>query len=873
MGKKIVLIDGNSLVYRAFFALPTSLTTASGQVTNAVYGFTSMLLKLLKDEKPDVLVVAFDKGRSFRREHFSEYKAHRPETPSELPGQFSLVREVLRVLNIPTVELAGYEADDILATLAKRAGGKDRDVIVVTGDRDAFQMVGDGIRIMTTRKGITDIVMYDRQGVIDRYGVPPELVVDFLALKGDPSDNIPGVPGIGEKTAAKLIQEFGPVESIYENLDKIGSERLRKMLEEHAAEARLSKQLAMLETDLPLDIDLEECEVGAWDEQEVRSVFTTLEFNTLLERFFGPAPVAEEERPVEVAETVEITADRIKELVEKLKQADRYAVHAATEGASIDRRLTALAFALSGESVYHVVVPGAREAKKRLFAALKEELEDERPRKVVHDVKCLIPALENEGIRCAGVRFDTLLAAYLDFPERSSYSLEEIYNFYLKKKLPEELFGTGLGTRAAAVLELETRLKGLLEEQEMYALLVDLELPLAFVLAKMERAGVGIDVLHFERLSKEMELQLEQIERQIFTLAGEEFNIASSQQLGKILFEKLGLPSDRKTKTGYSTDIRVLSKLLNAHPIIELVIEYREIAKLKSTYVDALPKLVNPETGRLHTTFNQTGTSTGRLSSHDPNLQNIPIRTELGMRIREGFVPARAGDRLVASDYSQIELRLLAHLSGDSLLIDAFHQGVDIHSATAQQIFGALPEQVTGQMRRIAKMINFGVLYGMSAFGLADRLNISQRDAKEYIDRYFGRYPGVREFVTRTISGATKSGYTTTVLGRRRPVPELVSSDRRLKGLGERLAVNAPLQGSAADIIKVAMIRLDRTLAEKGYRAVMVLQVHDELILEVPSDEVDTVKAAVREVMETAYTLSVPLDVEVSDGANWKDAK
>lgn len=882
MARKIILIDGNSLVYRAFFALPTTLATSSGQVTNAVYGFTSMLLKLLKDEKPDALAVAFDSGPSFRKEHFAEYKAHRPKTPDELSSQFPLVRELLRVLRIPIYELPGYEADDILASTAKRLSGPDSSVIIVTGDKDAFQLISDGIRVMTTKKGISDIVVYDREKVIERYGVPPERFVDFLALKGDSSDNIPGVPGVGDKTASKLIQEFGSVDDMLERIDEIEGERLKKNIEEHVAEARLSKMLATLESDLPVEVDLEEMTVGGWEEGEVRSLFSLLEFSTLLERFLAGRPAAGVEAEVEAGVEAGVAAEEkvvpllpadIKSFAERLSKVERYALYPAIEGFSIDRRITALAFVIPNEpSVYIMEIPEGG-GRREVFASLKDELESNRPRKVVYDYKAAVLAFYNEDIELNGAAADPMLAAYLHYPDRASYPIEELVSYYLRRALPEEVMGSGLAARARAVLDLADAIAAVLDERETSKLYVEVEIPLARVLAKMEREGVGLDAAHFERLSKEMDLMLERIESEIFALAGEEFNVASSQQLGRILFEKLGLPAERKTKTGYSTDIRVLSKLVDAHPIVEKVITFRELAKLKSTYVDALPRMINPRTGRLHTNFNQTGTSTGRLSSHDPNLQNIPIRTEAGLRIREGFVPAREGDRFLAADYSQIELRLLAHFSEDELLIKAYEEGEDIHSATAQRVFGALPEQVTSQMRRIAKMINFGVLYGMSAFGLADRLNISQSQAKEYIERYFARYPGVKRFVDEAIRLGQKRGYTNTILGRRRPVPELVGGDRRLRGLGERLAVNAPLQGSAADIIKMAMIHLDHELGKRNLKARMILQVHDELILELPAEEIDAASDLVREVMEGVFSLRAPLKVDVSSGSSWKDTK
>jgi len=901
--KKIILIDGNSLVYRAFFALPTTLATSKGQVTNAVYGFTSMLIKLLKDEKPDVVIVAFDRAApTFRHEQFEDYKAHRAAMPDELISQFPLVKEVLRALNIPIYELDGFEADDILATLASRAEAEDDDVLVVTGDRDAFQLVDDHIKIMTTRKGISDIVVYDRDKVRERYGVTPEQVPDYLALKGDVSDNIPGVPGIGEKTAAKLIQQLGSVEEILGNLDKVENKRWRTMLEENAAEAELSKRLAVLERDVPIDVDFDECRLGGWDEQEVRHVFSELEFFTLLDRFFAQSKERRQEAGApggaaagyEVvklaggAETARLTAD--------ITATARLAMAIRTSGEnSIDRTIDSIALAVSADRVY-IAENVSHEAGEegggagigeaggaggagngaRVHEALKllkPYLETKSIAKIGHDLKHTVLALWNEGIHIDGLSFDTEVAAYLLNPERSAYPIEELAAIHLGMAISGAGEDERLALEAIANLRLQTKLEEELASQDLRKLFEEVEMPLIPVLARMEHEGVGINTAYLEEFSKETGLLLENIENEIYSLAGQEFNINSPQQLGFILFEKLGLPKSKKTKTGYSTDANVLAKLLTVHPIVEHIINFRELAKLKSTYIDALPRLCNPKTGKLHTSFNQTVTTTGRLSSSNPNLQNIPVRTELGQRIRKAFVPSREGDLFLSADYSQIELRLLAHYSGEEVLLRAFEADEDIHEATAIKVFGLLPEQVTPQMRRIAKMVNFGVLYGMSPYGLSDRLGIPVGDARAFIEKYFKNLPKVEEFIRRTIEDAKAKGYVETLLGRRRYIPELKSSNGRIRSLGERFAVNAPLQGTAADIIKLAMVRIDKQLEGQAFRTKMVLQVHDELIFETPGDELEPVSRLVRDVMEHALSLRVRLKIEISSGHNWKEAK
>lgn len=884
--KKIILIDGNSLVYRAYFALPTTLATSTGQVTNAVYGFTSMLIKLLKDEQPDIVITAFDRAApTFRHEQFDMYKAHRETAPHELISQIPIVKDVLKVLNIPIFEMDGFEADDILATLAAKAEAEHDDVVVVTGDKDAFQLVDNHIKIMTTRKGISDIVIYDRKKVEERYGVTPEQVPDYLALKGDASDNIPGVSGIGEKTAAKLIQQFGSLENLFKNLDEVSNKRWREMLSENKAEAELSKKLAVLERDVPIEVDFNECKLGEWDEEKIRELFSRLEFFTLLDRLLSQAGY-KDAKPLEFRIINLIDQSVLGQLTRDLGETKQFAVSVLATGTnSVDQEIGGIAFAISDDKVYtHGLNSDSSEqgilfeleptglSIDQVLQATKPFFESRAIQKFGHDVKRLTLAFWNAGIHPEAFDFDNMIAAYLLNPERSDYPIDELSAINLGMSLAIDEPNGRLPLEAIANLKLKPLLEEHMIKKELFKLFEEVEMPLVPVLAKMEHEGVGLDVQYLGELSKEVQIFLEDLAREIYALAGQEFNINSPQQLGSILFEKLGLPKSKKTKTGYSTDANVLHKLASAHPIVEKILAYRELTKLKSTYIDALPKLINPKTGRLHTSFNQTVTATGRLSSSNPNLQNIPVRTELGQRIREAFIPSNPGDIFLSADYEQIELRLLAHYSGEEVLINAFKEGMDIHQATAVQIFGALPEQVTPQMRRMAKMVNFGVLYGMSPYGLSERLNIPLPEAKVFIDKYFSSLPRVEEFIKRTIKEAREKGYVDTLLSRRRYIPELKSSNSSTRGLGERFAVNAPLQGTAADIIKLAMIRINKQIEEEGLQTKMVLQVHDELIFEIPPQEREIAEKLVKTMMENAYPLSVGLKVEVSTGYNWREA-
>ena len=835
-----------------------------------------MLIRLLIDEQPDVVAVAFDsKGPTFRHEAFDLYKAHRKPAPDDLHTQFPLVKEVLNALSIPIFEAPGYEGDDILATLAAVGRSAGDEVLVVTGDRDAFQLITDDkVRVMTTRKGITDIVIYDREKVIERYGIAPEQVPDFLALKGDASDNIPGVPGIGDKTAAKLIQEYGTVESVYDHIEEISREKLRQALEDNKDQAEISKKLAILDTKVPLEGGLEDASLGEWDEEKIRKVFSRLEFRTLLDRF--ESKLASQSMRTSEPFLVEKVSIRPAGILTWLNEHEDIAAIGLEVLRDDDARSIGWAVSWTEKGKFKAMAINTDELDETQEAQLLAWLKASSRTISTYDLKEQIrPALE-KGSSFEGVFFDPLLAAYLLSPSDIGYEFKRLIRYYLSRDL--ELEGDQAQTariKAAAALALMNPLEQALKKEELDGVFNNIEVPLAKVLARMEVCGVGIDKKILAVLAREMKEDMDRVTSKIFTLAGEEFNLNSPKQVSEVLFDKLGLTPGRKTKAkgAYVTDAAVLAKLSKEHEIVPLIIEYREKAKLKSTYIDTLPKLVNTATGRLHTSFNQTVTATGRLSSSNPNLQNIPVRTELGRRIRKAFVPAHRDEKLLAADYSQIELRLLAHLSGDKALKQAFKNNVDIHTATAAEVFGVTIEEVSGQLRRHAKAVNFGIIYGISPFGLAEQLGISSDEAKKYIEMYLGRYPSVREYLEKTVKDAYKFGYVTTLAGRKRYVTELKSAQFSQRSFGERVATNAPLQGGAADIIKVAMINIDSYLVSAGLQTRMVLQVHDELVFEVPPLEESVVTPKIESLMENAFSLSVPLEVNISFGKNWDEAK
>ena len=837
-------------------------------MTNAVYGFTSMLIKLLTEEKPDRIVVAFDKGRpTVRLAQYAEYKAGRAEAPDDFRQQLPLIKEVLDTLAIPTMAVEGHEADDAIATLALRAVGEGMEAVIVTADRDFFQIVRPGIRVMFNRKGISDIVDYDEKAVEERFGLPPEKYLDYVALKGDPSDNIPGVPGVGEKTASRLVQEHGSVEGVLANVDTL-KPKLSESIKAAGEQLALNKQLARLQTDIELDIAPDDCVLGARDDEAVRRLFNSLEFKTLLERL-EEAGVA---RPPTQAE--ELRLEQVNAPGGLLTGDEPRAIALETRDVSV------LGFASStGEGAAAYVPLGGT-----VPAALKRWLADPSKPKWVHDAKEMETSVRLSGLEVRGVMFDTLLAGYLLDPAEASYPLASLTERYLgtdlvsaatvptetEGQLPLEETWRTFAAEAAATALLAPILAEQVEKSGAKELLDETELPLAGVLARVQAAGVRLDIDYLNDMAETVGDRMRDLEQQIYTHAGEEFNLNSPPQLRVVLYEKLGLSPGKKTSKGQlSTDASVLEKLRDAHPIVDALLQYREISKLKSTYLDALPPLVKPETGRVHTTYNQVGAATGRLSSINPNLQNIPVRGETGRQIRKAFV-ADEGNVLLVADYSQIELRVLAHLSSDEGLGEAFAADTDIHAATAAKAFRLPLDQVDAELRRRAKMVNYGLAYGMNAFGLAQRLRIPPDEAQEFIDAYFEGFPMIREFLDRQVAQAAAEGYTATILGRRRYLPELQSPNPRIRDMGRRMALNAPIQGSAADIMKLAMIRVDSAL--ETLSAVMVMTVHDELVFEVPGRSVLEVSEVVVKEMESAYELSVPLKVDVGSGENWADA-
>ncbi len=883
--RTLAVIDGNSLLHRAFHGLPPTMTAPDGRPTNAVFGFTSMLVKMAADLKPDAVVVAFDRGKpAFRTEALAIYKVHRPPTADELRVQFPMVKDVISALGVPIVEVEGWEGDDILGTLAVRGAEAGMRVLLVTGDKDALQLVNDNVQVVSTKKGITDIVVYDRDAVIERYGVAPEQVADFLGLKGDTSDNIPGVPGVGEKTAAKLLQEYGTLEAVLEHAGEIKG-KLGENLRDNVDEALASRLVATIRCDVPFELDLEAVRFGDFDAEKILSVFTDLAFISLADRVFalaknlGVARSAAAGEPATGAPAAAVTWTALaggaaRDWARGLVSAPPAGWIGVAAGDSsgeclfVDERELAVA---SGSTVATLKGADAEEAWHALLGTCRIAAAD---MKALVESDCPPGSVANREHSASDALdparlFDCGVAAYMLASNRSSYDLQTLAGEFLGRRLPD---GATAADAAAAVAELAPVLEAALRASGSLDVYQRCEVELVPVLVRMEEVGVGLDRSVLSALSAETGAAIEQLRAEILSLAGFEFNVDSPKQLGEVLFEKLGLPSGKRTKTGYSTDASVLGPLAEAFPITGKVLEYRELTKLKSTYIDALPRMVG-EDGRLHTSFNQTVAATGRLSSSNPNLQNIPVRSGLGLRIRAAFVPAQAGDLMVSADYSQIELRVLAHLSADQGLIDAFTSGHDFHAVTGSRVFGVEPADVTPEMRRRAKAVNFGIVYGQSAHGLGETLKIGYGEAQEMIDRYFATFPKVREFLDRTVADAHRDGYAVTMFGRRRPIPELASSNYNLRSFGERTAMNHPMQGTAADIMKLAMVEVDRRLSAEGFASRMVLQVHDELVFEAPPGELERLSAMVREAMSGVVTLAVPLEVTVGSGTDWAGAK
>ena len=880
---KLMVIDGNSLINRAFYGI-RMLTTKDGQPTNAVYGFVNILLKLLDEEKPDALCVTFDrKAPTFRHLAYEGYKAQRKGMPDELAAQLPVLKDVLAAMNIPRYELDGWEADDLIGTIAARDTAAGWETVIVTGDKDSLQLVTDSTRVklVSTRMGQTTTKEMTPETFQETYGFAPIHIVDLKALMGDTSDNIPGVKGIGEKTAMDLIQRYQSVEAIYADVEGVEAKpAVKKKLTEGEEQARMSYDLATIRCDAPIDFSPEDARRREPDGPALYELFLALEFNKLIDKMGlsgGPA-AGRADKPAAGAVRQERVTDRVRmeELVEQWRREPWVAVLALPS-------LDVVAVAWDGGARAALCAADRLEGYNELLRALfSGEIQ-----KVSHNVKDLMHLLLDEGLSTDGFCFDTALAAYLLSPTDGSYELEKLGITYFNQEFPKakeylapDAFGPladpagpaeAMCAHAALAAALYRALAPKLEELDMHELYYGLELPLCPVLAEMERAGMLVDRRALADFGILLDGRIQADEALIYELAGEEFNINSTQQFGRILFDKLGLPPVKKTKTGYSTNADVLEKLRDKHPIVEAVLDYRQLAKLKSTYVDGLTKVIAAD-GRIHTSFQNTVTATGRLSSTEPNLQNIPVRTELGAELRKMFV-APAGRVLVDADYSQIELRLLAHIAGDEHMIAAFRTGEDIHTVTASQVFGVPPEQVTHEMRRRAKAVNFGIVYGISDFSLSQDIGVTRAEAKAYMEKYFEKYSGVHAYMTQVVERAKADGYVSTLMGRRRWLPELKSSNFNLRSFGERVALNMPIQGTAADLIKKAMLRVDGRLRREGLEARLVLQVHDELIVECPEGEAEQVQRLLAEEMEHVAELAVPLTAEAHAGKSWAEAK
>ncbi|WP_130616634.1 DNA polymerase I [Cohnella abietis] len=884
---KLVLIDGNSIINRAFYALPP-LTNSSGIHTNAVLGFTTMLLKILEEEKPSHLLVAFDAGKvTFRHEGYAEYKGGRQKTPPELSEQFPLLKELLQAFSISQFELPGYEADDIIGTMSRLAEEQGKSAIVVSGDKDMLQLATEQVSVLITRKGVSEVERYTPGTIGEKYGLSPNQIIDLKGLMGDASDNIPGVPGVGEKTALKLLQEYGTVENVLEHVSDIKG-KLRENIEAHMDDARMSKQLATIFREVPVEHSLDDVAWKGYDSAALAAAFRKLEFKNLAERLnlgeADEATIAESAETASHYEVIRVDADGWDRLNAALPEAEAVLVdfvgdnphHGQGMGIAI----------VAGTNCYVVPYDYLSKAES---ATLTAWLGDPAANKISYDLHGVELVLARSGIVMKGQAFDVQLVAYLLDPTEADPSLQGLlHRYHLAPILSDDaVYGKGakfhipageeLAKHLAAKVDAIRRLKPLLAEQleqlGMNHLYYELEQPLSSVLAGMEKQGISVNAAALQDLGTEFQRRIEEMTKAIYDAAGFEFNIGSPKQLGEVLFDRLGLPVIKKTKTGYSTDAEVLERLEPYHDIVRLILHYRQLTKLQSTYIEGLLKEIRPESGKIHTFYRQTIAATGRLSSQFPNLQNIPIRMEEGRQIRKAFVPSEPGWHILAADYSQIELRVLAHISGDDGLKEAFLNEMDVHTKTAMDVFGVQAEQVDSNMRRQAKAVNFGIVYGISSYGLSQNLDISRDQATAFIEQYFQAFPGVRRYMDTIVEQAKKDGYVTTLLERRRYLPEIRHSNFNLRSFAERTAMNTPIQGTAADIIKLAMMRMDEALRERGLQSRMLLQVHDELVFEVPEEELEIMKKLVPEVMKNALVLDVPLLADVSVGNNWYEAK
>ncbi|WP_232698935.1 DNA polymerase I [Brevibacillus daliensis] len=891
-----VLIDGNSIANRAFYALPL-LSTSQGLHTNAVLGFTTMLLKVIEEMKPTHILVAFDAGKVvFRHSEYTEYKGKRAKTPPELSEQFPLIRELLDAFAIKRYEMEGYEADDIIGTLTLRADDEKIKTTVITGDKDMLQLVSENVSTALTRKGVSEIDLYTADEIMEKYGLSPLQIIDLKGLMGDTSDNIPGVPGVGEKTAMKLLHQYHSVEEVLAHIDEVSGKKLQENLRNNVEQAKMSKSLATILRDAPVDLQVNEVTYEGYNADQLVEFFKKMEFKSLLSKVKGASNTADSYGQGAMEDAVE------GETESESKPFQYVLINEENKNEHTDKLSSPMSMyvEMDGENYHYAPVLGFGLASADYvlyvpfdvamnWPAFTEWLADEKQHKMVFDAKKEIVGLSWHDMKLEGITFDLFLASYLINASESNPTLagatarladiqvandDDVYGKGAKRALPAlEMLSEHVARKALAIWQSVPKAKDELEENHLTDLFNKMEEPLSLVLAEMEKIGVKVDTAQLNDMGVELDKQLEELTAKIYDQAGIEFNINSPKQLGEVLFEKMGIPPEKKTKTGYSTSADVLEKLQHKYPIVIDILHFRQLGKLRSTYIEGLLKEIHGKTGKVHTRFNQATTATGRLSSTDPNLQNIPIRLEEGRKIRKAFVPSNEGCYILAADYSQIELRILAHISKDKNLIEAFINDMDIHSKTAMDVFGVEKEEVTSLMRRQAKAVNFGIVYGISDFGLSQNLNISRKDAGDFISRYFEVFSGVQNYMEEIKKQAKKDGYVTTLLHRRRYLPDIASKNFNLRSFAERTAMNTPIQGTAADIIKLAMIQMQKTLEEKQLKSRMLLQVHDELVFEVPEEELEIMKELVADVMEHALELDVPLKVDVNYGRSWYDAK
>lgn len=869
--ERLLILDGHSLMYRAFFAIPT-LTNAEGINTNAIYGFVNMLFKMKEEIKPDYIVTTFDmRAPTFRHKEYTEYKAGRKKMPPELAEQFPIVKELLEKLAICIFEIEGFEADDLIGTLSVFANDNGIETYIVTGDRDALQLAQDNVKVVINKKGMSEKEIYDKDRMINDYGVTPTQFIDVKGLMGDKSDNIPGVPGIGEKTAFKLIKEYGCIENVLMNIDEISGKKLKENLMEYSEQAIFSKKLATILTNVPIEIDLNEIKSKEnYDAKAVRDLFTRLQFKSLVEKI----PISEEEKAKNEIKVDYSTIDNLEEL-QNLFKSIKNTVYCVFEtlNENVYSKIEINKININYENKNYVInFSNIFETKPdEVVKILKSVFENEKIKKVIHDAKGVYTVLGKLGISLKGLAFDTKVAAYLTDASRGEYELESLINEILDIDITSDENMIKV-KEVNSLKEIYESLSSKIKLLNMEELLYKVEEPLIEVLSSMEARGFNVDKQKLSELGLKFSGEIQKTQEQIYAMAGEEFNISSPKQLGKILFEKLDLPVIKKTKTGFSTKAEVLLKLRDKHPIIDKVTYFRQLTKLESTYVKGLKNVIDVD-GKIHSSFNQTVTTTGRLSSTEPNLQNIPIKYEMGREIRKVFIPDEVTNSLMSADYSQIELRVLAHIAGDENLINAFKEHIDIHTKTASEVFNVPIDEVTPELRSNAKAVNFGIVYGIGEYSLAEDLKISRKEAKLYIDTYLERYPKVKQYLVDIVAKAKKDSAVTTILNRRRAIPEINAKNKMVASFGERLAMNTPIQGSAADIIKIAMVKVYNRLKQEKLKTTIVLQVHDELILNVYQEEKEIVTNIVKEEMENAIELKVPLEVDINVGKTWYDAK